>query len=150
MAKGMILGSSASMRLLRPVGDVRHRARVERIVGRFAAVYRSIEYDVLWASPTRNAQAFVLDGRKHVRLYGGLARHRRATIGAVAWVMAHETGHHLGGTPFDPHYPWLSSEKRADEWAATRGLEAVFGEMLALRYATIGRREATRTGISRV
>jgi hypothetical protein len=140
----MILGSSTSKRLLRPLRDTRHRRRVERLVGRFAETFRVIDYEILWTAPTCNAQAFLLDGRRCVRLYGGLARHRRLSIAAVAWVMAHETGHHLGGRPADPHYFWLSSETRADEWAATRGLRRVFGEPLARRYATLGRREATR------
>lgn len=41
--------------------------------------------------------------------------------------MAHETGHHLAGAPFDPTYFWLSSESRADEWALREGMIQAFG-----------------------
>jgi hypothetical protein len=140
----MILGSVTPKRSLRSLLDYRHRTRVEGIVGRFAARFPDIRFDILWTSSTCNAQAFVLDGRKRIRLYGGLARHRRLSVAGIAWVMAHETGHHLGGAPAHPHYFWLSSEERADEWAATRGLRTVFGRSLGRRYATVGRREAMR------
>lgn len=86
----------------------------------------------------------MLDGRRHVRLYGGLARHRRLSVAGIAWVLAHETGHHLGGPPAHSHYFWLSSEERADEWAAIEGLKAAFGNSLGRRYATVGQREARR------
>ncbi len=144
----MILGSVTPKRHLRSLQDLRHRTRIERIVGRFAARFPAIWFDILWTSPTCNAQAFLLDGRQRVRLYGGLARHRRLSIAGIAWVMAHEAGHHLGGPPLHPHYFWLSSEERADEWAATRGLQAVFGRSLGRRYATVGRREAMKVADS--
>jgi hypothetical protein len=140
----MIPGSNVSKRLLRPLCDGRHRARVERLVDRFAAVYKAIKYEIIWSSSTCNAQAFLLDGRRHVRLYGGLARYRRLSAAGLAWIVAHETGHHMGGEPRDSYYFWLSAEKAADDWAATSGLESVFGKSLGRRYSTIGRREATK------
>jgi len=140
----LIFGTSTQRRNLRGVDDQRHRRRIECVVDRFATAYPEIAYDVLWSSRTCNAQAFVWDDVRRVRLYGGLARHAKISIAAIAWVLAHETGHHLGGFPFDPHFPWISSEDRADEWANTIGLKAVFGKRLALRYAGFGRREASR------
>lgn len=74
-----------------------------------------------------NAQAFRAGKVRHVRLYGGLVRHRRIGSAALAFVLAHETGHHLGGSPYLPYMPWLSSEERASEWALLHGLPKVFG-----------------------
>lgn len=140
----LIFGMETPRRALRPLHDQRHQRRIERLVNQFAVTFPEITYDVLWTSRTRNAQAFVWDGRKSVRLYGGLARHAGISIAAIAWILAHETGHHLGGFPFDPHFPWISSEGRADDWATTVGLEAVFGRRLAFRYARVGWREANQ------
>ena len=142
----MILGMATSRGLLRPIHDERHRQRIGRVVSRFAAAFPDITYDVLWPSATRNAQAFVWDGKKSVRLYGGLARHNRISVAAIAWILAHETGHHLGGLPCDPHFPWISSDDSANRWAASFGLKKVFGQRLARRYADLGRREADRVG----
>jgi len=143
-AIALIFGTATPQRLLRPVHDERHRRRVEHLVNQFAVTFPEISYDVLWASRTRNAQAFVWDGRKSVRLYGGIARHAGISIATIAWILAHETGHHLGGYPYHPHFPWISSESRADDWATSVGLETVFGGRLALRYARVGRREANQ------
>jgi hypothetical protein len=131
-------------RLLRPLHDERHQWRIERLVNRFAATFPEISYDILWTSRTRNAQAFVWDGRKSVRLYGGLARHAGISVAAIAWILAHETGHHLGGLPRDPFFPWISSEDSANRWAVSFGLKKVFGLRLARRYTDFGRREANR------
>lgn len=83
-----------------------------------------------------NAQAFLLGGKKCVRLYGGLVRHRRIGSAGLAVALAHETGHHLGGAPYLPYHRWLSSEERATEWAVTVGLKQVF----AARSAAVVRR----------
>lgn len=140
----MILGNRTANSLLRRLSDKRMHHRIEAVVQRFRAAFPRIEYDILWSSRTCNAQAFVLDGRKHVRLYGGLARHREISVAGIAWVLAHETGHHLGGPPWHPHFPWISSEERANAWATAIGLPKVFGRRLAGRYCKFGRREATR------
>jgi peptidase M48-like protein len=138
------LGIATPQRLLRPLHDGRHQRRIERLVNRFAVTFPEIAYDVLWTSRTRNAQAFVWDGRKSVRLYGGLARHAGISVAAIAWILAHETGHHLGGLPSDPFFPWISSEDGANHWAVSFGLKRVFGQRLARRYAHLGRREANQ------
>jgi hypothetical protein len=42
-------------------------------------------------------------------------------------MLAHETGHHLGGPPYDPGMPWISWQGQADYWAANEGMKRVFG-----------------------
>jgi hypothetical protein len=44
-----------------------------------------------------------------------------------ALLLAHETGHHLGGPLYDPAIPWLSWQGQADYWAAAVGMQRVFG-----------------------
>lgn len=75
---------------------------------------------------------------KRVRVFGGLVRHRKIGAAGLAFVLAHETGHHLGGAPFLSYYHWLSSEERATEWALTVGLQKVFGKRDALRIGRQG------------
>jgi hypothetical protein len=96
-----------------------------------------------------NAQAFVEGGKKRVRLYGGLVRHRKVGSAGLACALAHETGHHLGGAPYLKYYRWLSSEERATEWAMTVGLQRVFGAKLAARTGKRGESELKAVGAAR-
>ena len=127
-----------------PASAPSRRRLVEGLLGRFQAAFPDIAYDVLWQTPVVNAQAFWSQARPHVRLYGGLARHRRASAAGIAYALAHETGHHLGGAPRHEIYIWLSSEARADAWAEETGLEQVLGHELGQRYAKLGRRQLAR------
>ena len=142
----MQLGSRTPEHLLRPASDTDVRRNIEVVLQKFRLVFTSISYDVLWQSRTWNAQAFVTDGLRCVRLYGGLARHVKVTQGAIAWVLAHETGHHLGGPPQHPDFSWISSEERANAWAREIGLPRIFGETIARNYSTIGK--ATLEGLT--
>jgi hypothetical protein len=135
----MLLGKRIENRLLHRLSDDGLRRRVEGVVQRFRIYFPQINYDILWPSRTCNAQAFVLDGKRYVRLYGGLARHKRMTVAGFAWVLAHETGHHVGGAPFHDLQPYLSCEERADQWARTVGLPRLFGRNHARLYTTKGR-----------
>lgn len=139
----MNLGKRTPNRLLSRLSTARIR-RVEAVLQRFRNTFPEIDYDVLWTSRTCNAQAFLAGAKRRVRLYGGLARHKEVSVAAIAWVIAHETGHHLGGPPLHPQFPWISSEERADAWAVSVGLPKAFGRRLAQRYCNIGRREALR------
>lgn len=85
-----------------------------------------------------NAQAFVSGRGRCVRLFGGLGRHRRIGIEGLAFALAHETGHHLGGSPQHPFYSSLSSERRASEWALSEGLPRLFGDRVGQRYGRFG------------
>jgi hypothetical protein len=103
--------------------------------------FPNIVYDMDLAVELANAQAFRAGKRKHVRLFGGLVRHRRMGSAGLALTLAHETGHHLGGPPYLHYLPWLSSEARATEWATAEGLRLVFGVSAA---ETIARRGANQ------
>ena len=113
-----------------------HRARA--LLERFRAKFPNLHYDLLWDTRLMNAQAFLGPKGRHVRLYGGLGRHRQIGIEGLALALAHETGHHLGGPPYHPAYSSISSEERANEWAAEIGLPEVFGDRIGPRYAYRG------------
>jgi hypothetical protein len=94
---------------------------------RFAETFVGIEYDLLWENPTINAQAWRLAEERHVTVCGGLVRHPAVTASGIALMLAHETGHHLGGPPFDPDLRYLTWQGQADYWAAKEGMRRVFG-----------------------
>ena len=91
-----------------------------------------------WETRLMNAQAYIGEKGRSVRLYGGLGRHREVGVEGIAFALAHEVGHHLGGEPHHEFYTTISSEERANEWAEQEGLPTVFGEAIARRYARRG------------
>jgi hypothetical protein len=114
------------------------RLRAEALVERFRGCFPDIYYDIYWETRLMNAQAYIGEKGRSVRLYGGLGRHRRVGVEGVAFALAHETGHHLGGAPHHEFYTTISSEQRANEWAEETGLPLVFGEAVARRFARRG------------
>jgi hypothetical protein len=124
-----VFSMSAPAGCLRPATDSQQHEWAGGIVARFAALFDDIAIDIAWESDSLNAQAFRLGPTAaYVRVYGGLARHRDIGLEGLALAIAHEIGHHKGGPPADRHCHWLSTERRADEWARTVGLPAVFGQ----------------------
>jgi hypothetical protein len=97
------------------------------LLGQFGDAFREITYELLWESPTINAQAWRLGSARYVRVYGGLVRHRAITKYGLALMLAHETGHHLGGLPRDPDMPWMTWQGQADYWAANKAMPLLFG-----------------------
>jgi len=123
---------SAPAECLRPTTDARQHEWAAGIVARFTAAFDDIAIDIAWESDSLNAQAFRLGPTAaHVRIYGGLARHRDIGPEGLALALAHEIGHHKGGVPASQCYGGLSTDRRADEWARTVGLPAAFGQAAA-------------------
>jgi hypothetical protein len=121
-----------------PVEAAWPRRRAEALIARFRASFPNIHYDIYWETRLMNAQAYIGEHGRSVRLYGGLGRHREVGVEGVAFALAHETGHHLGGPPHHQFYTTISSEERANEWAEETGLPLVFGEAVARRYVRRG------------
>jgi hypothetical protein len=107
--------------------DRRRKDTALGLLDQFGKVFPEISYDLLWESATVNSQAWRLGSARYVRVYGGLVRHRSMTRAGLALMLAHETGHHLGGPPRDPDMPWISWQGQADYWAAGVGMKQVFG-----------------------
>ena len=103
------------------------RRVVSDLLDKFGYAFPEITYELLWDSSTINAQAWRLGSRRYVRVYGGLVRHRTISKCGLALMLAHETGHHLGGLPRDPDMPWMTWQGQADYWAARIGMPLVFG-----------------------
>jgi hypothetical protein len=98
-----------------------------RLLDQFGKAFPEVTYELLWESGTINSQAWRLGAARNVRVYGGLVRHPKITRVGLALMLAHETGHHLGGPPHDPDMPWISWQGQADYWAASVGMKKVFG-----------------------
>jgi hypothetical protein len=110
-----------------PRSQQRRRRVVLDLLMKFRAGFPQITYELLWESPTVNAQAWRFGSSQFVRIYGGLVRHRAITRYGLAVTLAHETGHHLGGAPRDPAMPWMTWQGQADYWAATKGMPKIWG-----------------------
>jgi len=110
-----------------PRSQQRRRRVVLDLLMKFREAFPQIMYELLWESPTVNAQAWRFGSSQFVRVYGGLVRHRAITRYGLAVTLAHETGHHLGGVPRDPAMPWMTWQGQADYWAATRGMPKIWG-----------------------
>src|SRR5690348_3328332 len=100
---------------------------LKTLLGRFGVEFPEIQYEVLWESTTINAQAWSLGSNRYVRVYGGLARHPALSKYGLSLALAHETGHHLGGAPYDPALPHSSNQTQADYWAARFGMPRMWG-----------------------
>lgn len=108
--------------------DARRKRTAEDLIARFAAAFPQIDYTLVWGSKLLNAQAWRLGEQRNVYVYGGLVRHPLITRPGLALTIAHETGHHLGGPPYDPAMASLSCQDQADRWAAAIGMPCVFGD----------------------
>jgi hypothetical protein len=105
----------------------RRRRVVLDLFDKFGRAFPEITYELVWGSATVNSQAWRFASKQYVRVYGGLVRHPTMTTPGLALMLAHETGHHLGGPPYDPSMPWISWQGQADYWAASEGMKKVFG-----------------------
>ncbi len=109
----------------------RRRAIAVRLIDQFADTFSDIQYDLFWESSFVNAQAWRSGSQRRVTVYGGLVRHPAITAPGLALMLAHETGHHLGGAPRDPDLRWAAWQGQADFWAASTGMAKVFGHEAA-------------------
>jgi hypothetical protein len=112
---------------MRGAFSARKRIAVE-LLSLFSRAFPEISYDLLWASQTVNAQAWRSGDIRRVTLYGGMVRHSLVSMRGLALILAHETGHHLGGEPFDPELRWPTWQGQADYWAARTAMPLVFGK----------------------
>lgn len=107
--------------------NARRKRLAEQLIARFSQAFPQISYTLVWRSPLINAQAWRLGEQRNVYLYGGLVRHPVLSRAGLAVTLAHETGHHLGGAPYDRVMTWMSSEAQADHWAAASCMPCLFG-----------------------
>lgn len=135
-----VFDATISSRLLWPLDSPWPRRRARAVISQFQRRFPDLTYEFDLDIRIANAQAVIHDDRRLVRVYGGLVRHRKLTSAGLAFVLAHETGHHVAGPPWHPVLRWLSSEERSTEWAMTEGLQLVFGKRRAAGMAARGRK----------
>jgi len=85
----------------------------------------TLQIERKWEDPTVNAYAQQMGKTWKVSMFGGLARHETITYDAMALVVCHEIGHHIGGAPrkISPwSSPWASNEGQADYFATLKCL----------------------------
>lgn len=78
-----------------------------------------------WSDGTVNAYATQSGKNWNVAMFGGLARHATITKDAMALVVCHELGHHIGGAPRKAGWmgsSWASNEGQADYFATLKCL----------------------------
>jgi hypothetical protein len=102
--------------------DAESRGRmVEVLISEFRSAFAEIEYEVDTQTRIVNAQAFLLSGRRFVRLYGGLVFHPLANDDALMFTLLHETGHHSARGRRFAGNPGLACDCLADKWALGAG-----------------------------
>jgi hypothetical protein len=102
--------------------DTSSRGRiVEALISEFRAAFADIEYEVDTKTRIVNAQAFLLNGRRFVRLYGGLVLHPLTNDDALVFALLHETGHHASRGRRFAGDPGLACDCLADKWALGPG-----------------------------
>jgi hypothetical protein len=89
------------------------------------AAFRSIEFGIFDNISAINAQACISNGVRRVNVCGGLAYHPAIKHDALAFVLLHETGHHLSNACRMRWFPELACDCAADHWAITEGREII-------------------------
>ncbi len=83
-----------------------------------------LSYYLDWGNTRVNAVTGRYGKEWRITILGGLARHKLMTKDGYVLTLCHELGHHLGGAPLDPKFPWAaSSEGQADYFAGLKCLK---------------------------
>ena len=115
----------------RAMDDSLSQLKAKQLLNLWFGYYNDITFQLDWNSNTVNARAWIdqSTGRRNVIVYGGLARHPSIGWEGLSLVIAHEVGHHFGGSPYYPNIPGpLSCEGQADYWAALIAMRNVYPE----------------------
>jgi hypothetical protein len=133
-----VLTGAPQLRDLSTMQTSERWALVESLIAVFQTAFGELNFQLVAASATINAQAIVLEQSPCVRIYGGLAFHPLLGSDAITFALLHETGHHLAAGCRQPWNPWIACECVADQWAAREGakiLETATGHKLNTRRA---------------
>lgn len=97
------------------------RALVEKTIGIFQNSFPELNFRVLDRVTAVNAQASISNDVRSVDLFGGCAYHPAIGHDALAFILLHETGHHLSRGCRSPWMRELACDCAADFWAVTEG-----------------------------
>jgi hypothetical protein len=98
-------------------------ALLDTMLADFQRAFPSLHFELRLDRKVINAQAILLDGKRCVLIYGGLALHPRLAENSLTFVFLHEAGHHLAVGPRLPFNLSLACDCVADHWAAGEGSE---------------------------
>lgn len=104
----------------------------------FRTAFPDLHFELRLDRRVINAQAIVLDGKRSVLIYGGLALHPILAEDSLTFVFLHEVGHHLAVGPRLPFNLSLACDCVADDWAAGEGSDVLHlrsGRRLEIRKA---------------
>lgn len=101
-----------------------------------------LQIDRNWSDGTVNAYAQQSGKTWKVAMFGGLARHKTITKDAMALVVCHEIGHHIGGAPKKGGSAggggwWGGNGGGVISWASNEGQADYFATLKCLRKAWI-------------
>lgn len=106
-----------------------------------ASMGAKLEIERNWNDGTVNAYAQQAGKTWKVAMFGGLARHKAITKDAMALVVCHEIGHHIGGAPKKGGAAgggwWGGTGGGALSWASNEGQADYFATLKCLRKAWI-------------
>jgi hypothetical protein len=98
---------------------------LEGLLSDFRKTFPDLTFEPQLDFPTINAQAFGLNDKRIVTIYGGLALHPKLGAESLTLIILHEAGHHLAQGCRSKRDPSLACECSADYWAATIGTESL-------------------------
>jgi len=87
----------------------------------FQTAFPDLHFELRLDRRVINAQAILLDDKRCVLIYGGLALHPSLAEASLTFVFLHEAGHHLGTGPRLPFNLSLACDCAADYWATGEG-----------------------------
>jgi hypothetical protein len=104
----------------------------------FRKAFPDLTFELQLDFPIINAQAFALEDRRIVTIYGGLALHPKLGPESLAFIILHEAGHHLARGCRSIRDRSLACECASDYWAVTVGTDTLLqksGRRLRMRAA---------------
>ncbi len=120
----MLTGTPQLRELATMETSARRWALIESLIAAFQTTFTKLNFQLIAASATVNAQAIVLEQSPCVRIYGGLAFHPLLGSDAITFALLHETGHHLAVGCRQPWNPSIACECLADQYAVNEGAPA--------------------------
>jgi hypothetical protein len=89
----------------------------------FRTAFPDLHFELRLDRRIINAQAILLEGKRCVLVYGGMALHPKLGENSLSFVFLHEAGHHLAVGERLPFNLSLACDCVSDHWAAGEGAE---------------------------
>lgn len=116
----------ARSKTLKPADDMVAFNVVDGLRDRCSFLYPDVQIVFYPYSNVVNSFATKVGERRYITVLGGLTRNKFLGEEGLSLVFAHEIGHHYGGAPQSPDWPWSSCEGQADYWAAAEVMKKIW------------------------